>query len=78
MVRPSGLRTGPKPMNGELEVVLAEWVEQQASLKNRVSRLSVIKKALDLRPDIYGGISYPNFMVKARAWFYRWKGYDVC
>ena len=73
VVRPAALRTGPKPIYGELEIVVADWVEQQAALKIRVSRLSVIKKALELRPDMYGGISNPDFMVKARGWYYRWK-----
>ncbi len=42
-IRPSALKTGPKPINPELEIAAAEWVEQQSALKNLVSLLSVIK-----------------------------------
>ncbi len=73
VIRPSALKTGPKPIYADLEIAVAEWVEQQSALKNRVSRLSVIKKALELRPDMFGGTADPNFMVKARRWYYRWK-----
>jgi hypothetical protein len=46
VVYPSDLKTGSKPICGELEMMVAGWMEQQAALKNRVSRISVIKKKL--------------------------------
>jgi hypothetical protein len=73
VVYSSALKTGPKPICGELEIMVAEWLEQQAALKNRVSRISVIKKTLELRPDMYGRTTDPNFTVEARKWYYRWK-----
>ena len=48
VVRPSASKTGPNPMFEELEIAVAEWVDQQTAHKMRVSRLSVIKQALVL------------------------------
>jgi hypothetical protein len=73
VVLPCSLKRGPRPVFAELEIKLAQWVEQQASLKLRVSRLSVIKQALEFCPNMYGGINDPEYMVKARRWYYRFK-----
>ncbi len=58
---PSALKSGPKPLYGELKIAVAEWAEIQLALNNRVSRLSVLKKALELKPDMYGGVKDPIF-----------------
>ena len=66
-----GLTPGPKPVWGELEVQLCDFIRAQHKLRRQVTRIFVLHKALQINPQFCGGVLDPLFMKRATGFYYR-------
>jgi hypothetical protein len=66
-----GLTPGPKPVWGELEVQLCDFIRAQHKLRRQVTRIVVLHKALQINPQFCGGVLDPLFMKRATGFYYR-------
>ena len=61
---------GPKPVWGELEVQLADWIKDMHHKLMAVTRVLVFHKALEFQPNFMGGLLESKFMKQAMDWYF--------
>ncbi len=65
------VKPGPKPVWGELEIKLVQWIQKMQNKRMQVNQFSVIQQALELRPNFMGGVFDSGFIKWTPQWYHR-------
>ena len=49
---------------------LIKWLEERWKLEQRVSRTSIFRKVLDIKPKFCGGFKEDGYLGRMKKWFY--------
>ncbi len=62
---------GVKPVWGQLEIQLTDYIVTMRAQRKAVNRIVVLHRALELVPNFMGGLLDPEFSKRAMRWYYR-------
>jgi hypothetical protein len=62
---------GVKPVWGQLEIQLTDYIVTMRAQRKAVNRIVVLHRALELVPNFLGGVLDPEFSKRAMRWYYR-------
>ena len=66
-----GLAPRPKPVWGELEIELCDFIRVQHKIRRQVTQMVVLHEALQLNPQFCDRILDPQFIKRATSFYYR-------